>query len=467
MCSLTIPWTTLVAWSASLDPRCSFWHVYVLCTFCLPCTLSIGILSANFAIEPARGAFLQSLSPEYNDLRGHVWPEMTYVKDGTGRVGLAVFWFSIFYLVMGVSLCEALWFGRKALLLEYKTLAAIEQVSNSLLTEFTTGLGPVAFFLSLQMLSSRLYEREASEIYSANTPWCISTPGAPGDHNIETFNCSLRDEINEDWFPAYVAVTGKEVSGNGTVFVWTNWIGGGTNASNGNATNGSAVFAHNTVFGAAPLSHNDTERFRARTMYEEQGPPQADAAMYQGYAIIYGVFAAQILARVGRLDLDDVMRFNISFWEGTAIFSASILVSLALVMLSSLGTLLSSFSGAVIYGVVVLIAFIQNAILLISYARLDKKEDEEEGYLRDDAQAEIIRSRKRRGSAVQLDRANNRNTLHDAAALENPTLVKGLLDAVEEARTEAREAKAHAARLEEKLNQLEKVAKEGTFPVTD
>ena len=196
---------------------------------------------------------------------------------------------------------------------------------------------------------------------------------------------------------------------------------------------------------------------------------------------------------------------QISFWEGSAVASASILITIALVMLSSLGTLLSSWSGALLYGAVVVNGFLLNSILVISSARLvsfggckvqrnatqqDKTSQHALAHILspaslaipplqhseeinvtqyDESQAEIMRKRKRRGSAVQLDRANSsacgRANSSSAPLIAPPhtglgaaemdsTVVEGLVKAVQEARAEASEAKAHAAKIEKKLDEL-------------
>ena len=84
-------------------------------------------------------------------------------------------------------------------------------------------------------------------------------------------------------------------------------------SSVGNVSNGTSITIMPAVNGTLPLSFNDAERVRAVEMYETKGPIAGSSAYIQGLALLVSSIALQILARVARVSVVDIVLFRSTY----------------------------------------------------------------------------------------------------------------------------------------------------------
>ena len=349
--------------------------------------------------------------------------------------------------------------------------------------EIAAAVAAVVLYLAVQQYSGFSVDAAMRLQYAEHTPWCKKLPkGIYNFYGVPFAGCDLFGDIRSG-----SALQRSYVPRNATVtpaleYVWSD-------PSLANQTRRWHSTWPTSRTGAWPLSYNDTKRFDAVEKWEKEGPAVSDAAKFQGYAVIYGMFSSQVFARVARITFVDAVRFSVSWAEGIALASTFLLVLLAFFTLGSSAGVFTQYNWHLGFISAFLLLFLLFSLWRIAVhakttEEMEQKEEEEEERKKKDRKQQQQQGEEVATTEDQADdaftataylRPRRESTLPSsasspsaAAAAASNTTTTGVqqdaLDAavaalqreVEVARKEAAESKREAASVELKNVELER-----------
>ena len=283
---------------------------------------------------------------QYSVTIGYLTPPFAYGDERNAALvakGIAPsrgwsFWIGEFcFLSTGMSCAVAQPFylalrsARAALLREYSGPGAAVSLSFRMGGEIGATLGPAAFYFSMQMLAGYMVDGVAANQYAENTPWCHTFPEAPGWHGVQYYGCDLLEDIYSGRALENAFLTNT---------TWSPYVWADPSLVNSSKWDAAWPVAQ---LGTLPLSAQDVARNVAVEMYEKEGEAVAYAAMYQAWALIYGMLSSQVISRIARVSFVDAVRFSVSPFEVLALSTTSILIILGLTTLGSSATFFAFF----------------------------------------------------------------------------------------------------------------------------
>ena len=315
-----IPLTAMLAWAVTLPRRCSPWPVFVILIVVMPYAANIGILTEVFSWGTAYHEYLDGIGLDASTSEGETVDSSRRYLSTT---------LPIFALIC-VPFYLGLHTARDRLRRDYRDPVAAANLPVSVGGEIAGAVVPVVLLLSLEIFSACNVDAATRFQYAEHTPTCQKLPQGIYNHfGVAYTGCSLVDDIgtgdavkplyelrNATGAPAFEYVWSEPSLANDTTKFWhTSWP--------------------TSRKGAWALSYDDMMRFDAVEQYGKEGETVTNAALLQGYTVIYGMFSTQVFTRVARLSFLDVVRFSVSFWEGVALVSTSLLVLLSFVTLGA------------------------------------------------------------------------------------------------------------------------------------